>query len=314
MRGVPRDGTRPPVRNTTSARSTRVTRGTAPPGRRPRARHASRAATGAVLLLLATGTAPAFAAAAGGVDSPERDAQLVYCLDPVHRTDLLTAAVRLGLLKDDAKVSPERWAKVHDEDFGRACTALMAAESDTPASAAQKDGGGGEDGWFVALLKQLPLLLAGAVLTLFGQSYERGQSERRAIRQELGTTESAYRAAVREYLAHYRQTDRADHTAVRAARDALALALARVPDPPARRAAAERLAGGLPLAEPLPQANGPYLTVPQTRTRTADSEQESVDRWLRSLAELNRASLYWRWRTVRNRPVPAGTAGTGDAE
>ncbi|MDX3749384.1 hypothetical protein [Streptomyces sp. AK08-02] len=311
MRGVSRDGTRPPVRSTTGTRSTRAA---APPGRRPRTRHASRAATGAVLLLLATGSAPAFASAAGGADSPERDAQLVYCLDPVHRADLLTAAVRLGLLKADVGVSPERWAKVHEEDFGRACTALMAAESDSPASASREGGGGGEDGWFVALLKQLPLLLAGALLTLGGQSYERGQSERRALRQELGAAESAYRAAVREYLADYRQDERADHTAVRATRDALALVLSRVPEPPARRAAAERLADGLPLAEPLPRTAGRYLPDSQTRTRTADREQQSVNGWLRSLAELNRASLYWSWRTARNRPAPAGTAGTGDAE
>ncbi|MEH0423016.1 hypothetical protein [Streptomyces sp. B21-083] len=311
VRGVPCGGTRPPVRSTRSARSSR---GTAPPGRRPRARHASRAATGAVLLLLATGTAPAFAAAAGGADSPERDAQLVYCLDPVHRTDLLTAAVRLGLLKADAKVSPERWAKDHAEDFGRACAALMAAESNSPASAAQQDKGGGEDGWFVALLKQLPLLLAGALLTLGGQSYERGQSERRSLRQELGTTESAYRAAVREYLADYRQDERADHAAVRAARDALALVLSRVPDPPARRAAAERLADGLPLAEPLPRTAGRYLPDSPTLTRTADREQESVDRWLRSLSGLNRTSLYWSWRSLHNRPVRPGAAGTGDGE
>ncbi|NEA61831.1 hypothetical protein [Streptomyces sp. SID12488] len=269
--------------------------------------------TGAALLLLAAGAAPAFAAAAGGADSPERDAQLVYCLDPVHRTDLLTAAVRLGLLKADAEVSPERWAKDHDKDFGRACAALMAAGSDSPATAAREDKGAGEDGWVVTLLKQLPLLLAGALLTLGGQSYERGQSERRSLRQELGTAESAYRAAVREYLADYRQDERADHTAVRAARDALAVTLSRVPDPPARRAAAERLADGLPLAEPLPRTAGLYLPDSQTRARTATGEQESVDRCLRSLPALNRTSLYWSWRTVRNRPALPGTTGTGGA-
>ncbi|ELP68548.1 hypothetical protein ACKI1I_03980 [Streptomyces turgidiscabies] len=313
MRGVPRDDTRPPVRGAGNPRSARSPRGTAPPGRRPRGRHASRAATGAVLLLLATGTAPAFAAS-GGADSPERDAQLVYCLDPVHRTDLLPAAVRLGLLKADAKVSPERWAKDHDDDFGRACAALMAAESDSPASAAQEDKGGGEDGWLIALLKQLPLLLAGALLTLGGQSYERGQSERRSLRQELGTTESAYRAAVREYLAEYGQDERADHTAVRATRDALTVALSRVPGPSARRAEAERLTDALPLAEPLPRTAGRYLLDAPTRTRRANSEQESVDRCLRSLPGLDRTSLHWSWRAVRHRPVRPGAAGTGSAE
>ncbi|WP_329277365.1 hypothetical protein [Streptomyces sp. NBC_01451] len=304
MRGVPCDGTRPLTR---SSKNSSRSRSTSPPGRRPRARHARHAVAGAALLLLAAGAAPAFGASAGGADSPERDARLVYCLDPVHRTDLLTAAVRLGLLKADAEVSPERWAKDHDDDFGRACAALMAAESDSPAAAAQSGGADG-DGWLMTLVKQLPLLLAGALLTLGGQSYERVSSQRRSLRQELGTAESAYRAAVREYTTEHARETPADHPPVRAARDALFVALSRVPGPAARRAAAEELADGLPLAEPLPRT-GAYLFDRETRVRDAAEEHASAQRCLRSLSELNRGSLYWGWRTLRSRSARTGTAG-----
>ena len=294
MRGVPRGGTRP---------LNRSARGCAPPGRR---RHA---VTGATLLLLAAGAGPAFAASAGDANSPERDAQLVYCLAPVHRTDLLTAAVRLGLLKADAKVTPEQWAKDHDDDFGRACAALMAAESDSPGTAAQAREADG-DGWLMTALKQLPLLLLGALLTLGGQSYERGSAQRRSLRLELRTAENAYRDAVREYLDTYGESyARANHSAVRSAREALTAALSRVPGPAARLAAADRIADGLPLAEPLPRNKGIYLLDDETRTRIANEEHASVASCLRSLPELNRAFPYWSWRTRRPGSAQSGTTG-----
>lgn len=307
MRGVPCGGTRPLNR---SARSTRDTQSTAPPGRRPRARHGRRhVVTGAALLLLAAGAVPAFAASAGDANSPERDAQLVYCLAPTHRTDLLTAAVRLGLLKDGAKVTPEQWAKDHDDEFGRACAALMAAESDSPGTAARAEEAAG-DGWLLTALKQLPLLLLGALLALVGQSYERGSAERRSLRLELRTTENAYRDAVREYLDTYGVSyDRADHSAVRSAREALTVALSRVPGPAARLAAAEGIADGLPLAEPLPRNSGIYLLDDETRTRIANEEHASVASCLRSLPELNRAFPYWSWRTRRSGSAQSGTTG-----
>jgi hypothetical protein len=263
---------------------------------------------GAALLLLAGAAAPAFAASAGGADSPERDAQLVYCLAPVHRTDLLTAAVRLGLLKADDRVTPDRWAEDHDDDFGRACAALMAADSDSPGTAAQAEGAD-EDGWFIALLKQVPLLLVGALLALGGQSIERRRAEQRSLRQELGTTESAYRAAVREYLAEYGVRERPDHSAVRAAREALAATLSRVPGPPARRAAAERLADALPLADPLPRISGGYLLDSEDRVGGANEQHASVERCLRALPELNRSSSYWSRYRARTRAARSGTAG-----
>ncbi|UIX34839.1 hypothetical protein [Streptomyces sp. GQFP] len=296
MRGVPRGGTRPLNR---SARSI------APPGRR------RQVVTGAALLLLAAGAGPAFAVSAGDANSPERDAQLVYCLAPAHRTDLRTAAVRLGLLKADADVTPEQWAKDHGDDFGRACAALMAAESDSPGTAAQAKEAD-KDGWLMTALKQLPLLLLGALLTLGGQSYERGSAERRSLRLELRTTENAYRDAVREYLDTYGVSyARADHSPVRSAREALTAALSRVPGPAARLAAAERIADGLPLAEPLPRS-GDYLLDSETRTRIANEEHTAVASCLRSLPELNRSFPYWSWRT--RRPGSAQSGASGGAE
>ena len=228
---------------------------------------------------------------------------------PVHRTDLLTAAVRLGLLKADDRVTPEQWAKGHDDDFGRACAALMAAESDSPATAVRAEETG-EDGWFMALVKQLPLLLAGALLTLGGQSFERRRSEQRSLQQELRTTESAYRTAVREYLAEYGQPERQpDHSAVRATREALAAALSRVPGPPARQAAAERLIDTLPLADPLPRLSRGYLVDSEDRTRGVNEQHGSVERCLRALPELNRSSSYWSWRRLRTRSARSGAAG-----
>ncbi|WP_157876713.1 hypothetical protein, partial [Streptomyces graminilatus] len=255
---------------------------------------------------------PAFASAAGNADSPERDAQLVYCLDPVHRADLLTAAVRLGLLKANATVSPEQWAKDKGDDFGRACAALMAAESDSPGTAAQAKGAN-EDSWFMGLVKQFPLLLLGALLPLAGQSYERVSSQRRELRQELGARESAYRMAVREYLTAYEEDERADYSAVRAARDALAVALSRVPGPAVRRAAAEELAEGLPLAEPLPHSGGQYLLDTATRTHDAAEVHASVIARLQALPRLNRGLMYWGWRTVRTRPDHAGPVAAAGA-
>lgn len=279
------------------ARARPVTRRALRVGRR------GRAAAGVALLLLGTGATSAFA---GDNGFAGRDVQLVYCLAPAHRTDLLAAAVRLDLLKADVRVTPEQWARDHSDDFGRACMALMAAESDSPATAGQDDGAA--DNWFIDLVKQLPLLLAGALLTLAGQAYERTGSERRSLRQELRSAESAYRGAAQDYLTEYRQDPQAGHSAVRAARDALAVVLSRVSGPPARRAAAGRLADELPLAEPLPQSDGRYLLDSEALSRHADTAHSSVERCLRSITELDRSSLYWSWITVRNRPVRSRAA------
>ena len=271
------------------------------------------AATGAVLLLLAAGAAPAFAA------SKERDVQLVYCLAAVHRADLVDAAVHLRLLRADSvgqddvrpvaggkAISLERWSELYDEDFARACSALMDATPESPGPTPQ-DGGG--DSWVVTFLKGLPVLAAGALLTVGGQLFERGTSERRLLRQQLGTDEAAYRTAVREYLAAYERDPHTDHSAVRAAREALAGTLSRVPGPPARRQAALEVADGLPLARPLPAVREGTALGTGARTRETLRAQETADRLLRSVPNLNRRSTYWSWRTLRGRYDRGTTPG-----
>ncbi|WP_369245432.1 hypothetical protein [Streptomyces sp. R41] len=275
-------------------------------------RRTRRAAAVAVLVLLGVTAAPAFAAPGA---SEERDAQLVYCLDTSHRGDLVAAAVRLGLLKADAaaqdtvrptgsggRMTLEKWAERRQDDFGRACSALMAAESDSPGAAAKDTA---EDDWFVTLLKSLPLLAAGALITLGGQLSERVSAERRQIKQQLDSGEAAFRTAVREYLAAYERDAHADHTAVLTARDALTGTLAQVAGPGARRSAARRLADELPLARPLPDARDGAFLGTHARAQEAQGVRQTVDGRLRIVPDLNGRALYWRWRTLREHPAPA---------
>ncbi|MEV4923802.1 hypothetical protein [Streptomyces roseoverticillatus] len=288
-----------------------------PPGRRGHAAGTAyrlgRAA--AVLLLLAAPAAavvtPAYAGTAS--DAPEeRDTQLVYCLDAKHRGDLVTAAIRLGLLRPDVtsdgivrpsvagagSMTLEQWTERREEDFGRACSALMAAASDSPGTAAEKKQ---EEGWFETFVKSLPLLAAGALLTLGGQFSERVSSERRQRSQQLSSHEAAFRAAVREYLAAYESDPRADHTAVATAREALRGVLSQVSGPATRRTEAQRLAEGLPLARPLPAAQGGGVLGTEGRARLSQEVRESVETHPRAVMDINRRSLYWRWRALRER-------------
>ncbi|WP_189601390.1 hypothetical protein [Streptomyces lateritius] len=270
-------------------------------------------AAAAVIALLAA-AAPAFAAPPG---SKERDVQLVYCLDSAHRGDLVTAAVRLGLLRPDVstpdsvmptappvgRMSPETWAVRHEGDFSRACSALMAADADAPGAPAEKK----EDGWFEAFLTSLPLLAVGALLTLGGQMSERLSTERRLLKQQLDAGATAFRTAAHAYLTAYEADPQADHTAVVGAREALLGALAQVAGPGARRKRAQELADGLPLAQPLPGARAGTLLGTAARARDAQEVRGAVERELRAVAELNGRALHWRWRTVRarlRRPAP----------
>ncbi|MFF8277233.1 hypothetical protein ACF05T_14160 [Streptomyces lateritius] len=282
------------------------------PGRSAAAAVVPRAAAAAIALLAAA--APAFAAPPG---SKERDVQLVYCLDSAHRGDLVTAAVRLGLLRPDVstpksvmptappvgRMSPEAWAVRHEGDFSRACSALMAAGADAPGAPAEKK----EDGWFEAFLTSLPLLAVGALLTLGGQMSERLSTERRLLKQQLDAGATAFRTAARAYLTAYEADPQADHTAVVSAREALLGALAQVAGPGARRERAQALADGLPLAQPLPGARAGTLLGTAARARDAQEVRGSVERELRAVAELNGRALHWRWRTARarlRRPAP----------
>lgn len=251
---------------------------------------------------------------------PGRDVRIVYCLDPARRAELVEAALRLGLLGPrtsgpervvpegaNRPVTVEEWASgSRKEDFGRACSALMAAASDTPGAAAEKE----EKGWLAELLTSLPLLVIGALLTLAGQFSERVSSERRERRQQLALGEVTYRTAVGTYLAAYEAEGYGDHAAVLASRETLTAPLARMPGPAARRAEARRLAEELPLARPLPAEDGSGFLGAEARTGVAHEVRRSVERELGALAGLDRRAAHWGWRTVRGR-FARGTSGGG---
>ncbi|MFE9253645.1 hypothetical protein [Streptomyces sp. NPDC006879] len=286
-------------------------------GRRARGRPAL-ATAGAALALLTAGTYPTFA---DSTSSGSRDIQLVYCLDSAHRGDLVAAAVRLMLLRPDSAADPgaavhlrsgghmalETWAARRVEDFGRACEALMAADSPPPATATAD--GSAEDDWFTGFLKEIPLLAAGALLTLGGQQSERRVSEIRLFKSQLGAEEKVYRTAVREYLTRYEQDPHTDHRAVRTARETLAATLSRAPGPSVRQAAAQQVAEGLPLGRALSGNQAGALLGPEARAGEAERASALVDRRLRQISELNRSSLYWLWLTVRTKLAQRAAGG-----
>ncbi|MEU3840393.1 hypothetical protein AB0E88_10220 [Streptomyces sp. NPDC028635] len=201
----------------------------------------------------------------------------------------------------------QQWAERRQEEFGRACSALMAAASESPGAAARDDGGGG---WFTDFLKQVPLLAAGALLTLGGQASERLSAERRQFQQQLAGEESAYRTAVHDYLTAYETDERADHGAVRTARTALARTLNRVPGPRARRDAGRAAADALPLGRPLRGDRDGYLLDTEGRGRYAEEQRSTVEDRLRLIPDLNRSKVYWSWRSVRDRIARRERAGT----
>ncbi|MEV6582938.1 hypothetical protein AB0M92_32795 [Streptomyces sp. NPDC051582] len=282
---------------------------------RRRTRHVRKGLGTAAAVLVVLAAAPAFAAPAG---SRERDVQLVYCLDAPHRAELFAAAARLGLLRPAAptpvsvmvtdsvlptasvgRMTPQAWSVRRQDDFARACSALMGAASDGPGPAAEEKKE--EGGWFGTFLTSLPLLAVGALLTLGGQSWERVSTERRLLKQQLESARTSFRAAAREYLRNYEDDPATDHAAVLTAREALGAALAQVAAPGARRARAHRLADELPLARPLPESSDGRLLGTHARARRAQEVRQTVDRMLSAVSDLNGRTLYWRWRTARER-------------
>jgi hypothetical protein len=277
-------------------------------------------ACAAAALPLAVGTG---AWAAPGV-SGERDVHLVYCLAASHRAGLVGAAEDLGLLRpgaagQDAVRPPgaggpmtlEQWSRQHEKDFERACTALMAADAASSAGPAPAQDQSG-DSWFVAFLKGLPPLAAGALLTLGGQSFERVSAERRQLTQQLAADQAAYRTAATAYLAAYERDAGADHTAVGSARETLVGSLTRVTGPRARCRAAERISDGLPLGRALPTVRGGNTLGLAARADESERAKRTADQHLRATADLDRGRLYWSWRTLRERRADRTAQGVDE--
>lgn len=275
-----------------------------------------RAVTVGLLLTAVTASAAATAAADDG--GKERDVRLVYCLDDSHRAGLASAAVRLGLLKPgataDGAVEPTggpaapmtltAWAERRDDDFGRACDALMAAGSESPGSAPED-----EDGWLASLLTQwaqLPLVVLGALLTLLVQFWDRSLGERRSFKKRLETSRQTFRSAARLYLAAYERDPKADHAELLAAREALTGAFAEVEGTGARGRAARRLADGLPLSQRLPENGEGVPLGSDGRKHEADRVRQLMDRQLPQASDLSRTFVYWWWRALRDRPTGSG--------
>ncbi|MBO1330017.1 hypothetical protein [Streptomyces sp. VRA16 Mangrove soil] len=261
----------------------------------------------AAALIVLTAAGPALAAPAA---SKERDTQLVYCLGDAHRGALVDAAVRLGLVrpvpgakdrvvvpgKGGGPMTADRWARREQDDFGRACDALMAAGSDRPGATSGED-----SGWLTTFVDSLPLLVAGAVLTLGGQYSERVNAERRRRRQQLEETSQAFRTAARQYLRAYEEQPTADHRTVVPAREALHGALAQITAGGARGRAARRAADDLPLPGQLPAAADGELYGTDERRHVAQTVRTAVDHQVRAVADLNRWAGYWWWRRLRER-------------
>ncbi|HEX4220761.1 MAG TPA: hypothetical protein VHZ97_00205, partial [Pseudonocardiaceae bacterium] len=71
--------------------------------------------------------------ATAGAD-PADDAQVVYCLAPAHRPDLINAAQSLGVAVPSNPSQLPAWRNSAPADFDRACQALYAADGKATAS------------------------------------------------------------------------------------------------------------------------------------------------------------------------------------
>lgn len=144
----------------------------------------------ALLALLAGLSPPAHA-------DTEDDSLLVYCLSPVHRTELLEAAAALGVarrdnagtyvLPDNTPLDPATWPKNHRDDFVRTCKALFAAQR-TP-----------ESGLSASLLPFLTALV-GAVLAFLAASWRDRVARGHALADGLRSAFNGYSQAVDTYL------------------------------------------------------------------------------------------------------------------
>ncbi|MBB6399444.1 hypothetical protein BKA00_006358 [Actinomadura coerulea] len=144
--------------------------------------------------------APASAAAGDTAD----DARLVHCLSPAHQTELVNAAVALGLgeraaarthIKVAGKATPlDAWRKQKPEAFDRACKALYEASKEGGSS-----GGGSGALSLSELVKILLAAAAGAVLTMLAGDWRSARDTGMLRADELRRAARQYGSAASEY-------------------------------------------------------------------------------------------------------------------
>jgi hypothetical protein len=174
-----------------------------------------RAARFRLLLRYGFGLWLLLAAAGCGIlgDDARRDADLVYCLDPGNRAELVRAASALGLARPGTapdhvivsgrEMTIEEWRSAHGRDFERGCAAL-ATSARPPTTVVQ---GTGLDSVVGVLLP----VLAGALL-----SWLSAEARARSITAQMEADN--LRSAVRAYVNACNALGRAWSGPIRASR------------------------------------------------------------------------------------------------
>jgi hypothetical protein len=150
----------------------------------------------------------AFAAVAGAADETD-DAMRVYCLAPEHRDAMSEAAVALGLahkengsyrLVNGDPLDLASWWKDRPEDFGRTCSALMAARPvrEPDVTITQPPGPG-------AMTTLLPFLtgLVSAVLAFVAAAWRDRVARGRGLADDLRLRFEEFRAAAAAYMSSW---------------------------------------------------------------------------------------------------------------
>lgn len=140
------------------------------------------------------------------------DADLVFCLSPGQRSQLIDAAVALQLahrtpeperllIRDEGELTVEQWRRTHAADFDRACAALIAAArtappSPTPATPSP----GNPDSLLRILLPVVVGALMTGVTTVLVSAWKDAPVRRRALAESLRSTALDFVQATDTYL------------------------------------------------------------------------------------------------------------------
>jgi len=144
-------------------------------------------------------------AACSATTDPAADGRLVFCLSPDQATNLVNAAVAIGvaghgatpqqLLVDGQSLAVSQWRAGHGADFDRTCQALASAPREpTTNSAADSTSTG-----LLGDLQSVLLLLAGAFVSLLSGSLKYGIDRRRLQATQLHSAAESFRLGYADY-------------------------------------------------------------------------------------------------------------------